>query len=90
MMTNGDNIRCMTDEQLIEYFYNFGWIKDKDFFLKMLKEEAVVSFGTTNEEWLRTLPTTEELAKAIMECVIAKSWMFNEQSILRWLKEKHK
>ena len=43
----------------------------------------------TNEKWLRTLPTTEELAKAIMECVVAKSWMFNEQSILRWLKEKH-
>ena len=44
----------------------------------------------TNEEWLRSLGTTEEMAKAIF--VIGTKhccWSFSEGSILRWLKEKH-
>ena len=44
----------------------------------------------TNEEWLRSLETTEELAIAIFEIGTKHCcWPFSEGSILRWLKEKH-
>jgi len=64
-------------------------------FSVIAKWKCPVCHGTgfveqTNEEWLRTLPTTEELAKAIFKCIIANSWSFNEQVILRWLKEVHR
>ena len=44
----------------------------------------------TNEEWFDTLPTIEEKAEAIYECVMANSWNFNKDGIKRWLKQPHK
>lgn len=43
----------------------------------------------TNEEWLRSLSTTEELTDAIYNMVITHPWSFNKETVLRWLKGKH-
>ena len=47
----------------------------------------------TNEEWLRSAPSTEEMAERITKCAMANSWAMNEtqfkSGIRGWLKEKH-
>ena len=76
----GDVIRC-------DFCYGTGEIKRNE-------DGSVSPIGKqreqTNEEWLRSLETTEELAKAIFEIGTKHCcWPFSEGSILRWLKEKH-
>ena len=48
----------------------------------------------TNEEWLRSASTLDELAERVFNCAMANSWAMNEQqfkmAILSWLKEVHK
>ena len=47
----------------------------------------------TNEEWLRSASTLEELAERVFNCAMANSWAMNEHqfkgAILSWLKGKH-
>ena len=48
----------------------------------------------TNEEWVRSAPSTEELVERIVECAMTNSWAMNEtqfkNGVRGWLKKVHR
>lgn len=93
-MQNKGCITCRKSEQVgLNFYCGKKRLTQKQLYNQngyCTKYEPIEKQSPTNEEWLRSLSTTEELAEAIFNMVITHSWCFNQEVVLAWLKEKRK